>query len=58
MLPLFVCLKLLPDNLLYSHVLFCMISGTGFDEDIASITSGKEFGLVKTTGGKVGFLIY
>ncbi|KAL4230611.1 E3 ubiquitin-protein ligase mycbp2 [Mactra antiquata] len=26
---------------------------TGFDEDISSITSGKEFGLVKTTGGKV-----
>ncbi|XP_053398701.1 E3 ubiquitin-protein ligase MYCBP2-like isoform X4 [Mercenaria mercenaria] len=29
---------------------------TGFDEDIASITSGKEFSLVKTTGGKVLYM--
>ena len=30
-----------------------MFTATGFDEDIATITAGKEFTIVKTTGGKV-----
>ena len=36
----------------FFHYLY-LISATGFDEDIATITAGKEFTLVKTTGGKV-----
>lgn len=27
---------------------------TGSEEEIASITAGKEFGLIRTTTGKVG----
>ena len=34
-------------------LIFCIFTATGFDEDIATITAGKEFTIVKTTGGKV-----
>ena len=35
------------------YVICIFFLGTGYDEDIGSITAGKEFVLVKTTGGKV-----
>ena len=35
------------------NLIFCIFTATGFDEDIATITAGKEFTIVKTTGGKV-----
>ena len=29
------------------------LAGTGFDEDTLTMSSGKEFSLIKTVGGKV-----